>query len=73
MALAFFAMEDLEIMLTTSITSTEKGSILNILPKGRVKKTTKYKTEYKEMDITKDLLKQVENISLQIKDRAEKK
>lgn len=73
LALALFSREDLEIMLTTNIVSLEKTSIFTILAKGRVKHTTKFKSEYKETDITKDLLKQIENIAQRIKDLAEKK
>ena len=71
--LALFGKEDVEVMLTTSIKSSSTGCTLTILPKGRARKSSRFKSEYDEVKLSKSFLKNVEKIAEEIKDLAEKK
>lgn len=71
--LALFGKEDVEVMLTTNIRSSETGCILTILPKARARKISRRKTEYDEVKLSKSFLKNIESIAEEIKSLAEKK
>lgn len=69
--LALFGKEDVEVMLTTNITSSEEGCILTILPKGRWQKTSRRKVEYEEVTLSKKFLKNIEDMARKIKELSE--
>ncbi len=64
-----FGMEETQVMLSTSIRSTGAGCLLNILPKGRAKKSKK--KDYVEITISKKFIKNIEAIGQEIKSLAE--
>lgn len=69
--LALFGREDMEVMLTSNIRSAEGGCTLSILPKGRVKKSSKFKEEYEETTLSSDFMKNIDAIGQEIKALAE--
>jgi len=71
--LALFGKEDVEVMLTTSIRASNSHCILTILPKGRARKISRFKSEYDEVQLSKSFLKNIEKIAGEIKDRAERR
>ena len=67
-----FGRQDLQVMLTTNIRSSETGCILSILPKGRAIKASKLKEEYVEMTLSESFINNIEAMAQEIKNLAEK-
>ena len=67
-----FGTEDFELRLTAYISSSEKRSVLTILPKGRIKQRTKIGIDYEDFGISENVYEKINNLAQMIKKEAEK-